>query len=250
MIRHVKRALYYIRLWFKDVVRYPQTIFLLEREDEAYDAYWATRGRAQGERLSDWQKERSDIILRVIKEEGHAMSLGDIGGGNGAVLMYLANVLQVSHATLYEISSTALTAAAEAGLKAVQCDVRSSEQYHRIAPASFILMLEVLEHMHNPEALLKAVYATSEKGVFFSVPNTGFLTHRLRLLFGKAPLQWQRHPSEHVRFWTVVDLRWWLGTLGYASFKIFPYKGVPVLNRLWPNLFAEGVVVYIPKSHV
>ena len=55
--------------------------------------------------------------------------------------------------------------------------------------------------------------------------------------------------SEHLRFWTIRDLKWWLGFLNiYNQSKIIPYKRVPFLNKIWPNLFAEGSFVIINKD--
>ena len=231
-------------------MRYPQGIFTMQDEGESYDHYWTERGRALTETLSDWQKERADLILKEIGRNGGVESLGDIGAGNGAVLRYVALKLKLKKTIAYEISPSSLVSLRSLGFTAVECDVRAIQDRKKIEKVSYNLLLEVLEHLHDPEGVLKVAYDQSERGVFFSIPNTGFLTHRFRLLLGKVPLQWKRNPSEHVRFWTIVDVRWWLRTLGYGRYSIHPYKGVPLLNKLWPNLFAEGVVVYISKDHV
>lgn len=236
-------------MWLNDLVRYPAGVFSMGDEGEAYDTYWEDRGRGVSESLSDWQRERAEFIIKTLKEHASVESLGDIGAGNGAVLGFLIKELRPKHAVAYEISPASLESLRESGIEAVSCDVRLEEDRKRIAPASVFLLLEVLEHMHDPEGLLAIAYEKADQGVFFSIPNTGFLTHRFRLLFGKVPLQWKRNPSEHVRFWTLVDLRWWLRILGYTHVHIHPYKGVPFLNKIWPNLFAEGLIVYLPKVH-
>ena len=63
-----------------------------------------------------------------------------------------------------------------------------------------------------------------------------------RLLLGRFPLQWLAHPGEHLRFWTHVDFLWWANCLGYRVQTAIPYQGTPFLKRLWPNLFASGIV--------
>ena len=114
---------------------------------------------------------------------------------------------------------------------------------------NYISLFEVLEHMKNPEDFLLKLLNHKNIKVFISLPNTGFFTHRIRLLFGRFPLQWIAHPSEHLRFWTITDLKWWLGFLNiYNQSKIIPYKGVPFLNKIWPNLFAEGSFVIVNKD--
>ena len=37
--------------------------------------------------------------------------------------------------------------------------------------------------------------------------------HRLRYMLGRFPLQWIVNPNEHIRFWTLKDLIWWLDYL-------------------------------------
>ena len=82
--------------------------------------------------------------------------------------------------------------------------------------------------------------------IFASVPNSGYLTHRMRFLLGRFPLQWVASPNEHLRFWTFKDLKWWFKYLNILEkVKIIPYKGIPILNKLKPNLFAQGLFILI-----
>jgi len=67
----------------------------------------------------------------------------------------------------------------------------------------------------------------------------------LKLLLGRFPLQWLAHLVEHLRFWFL----WWANWLGYRVQAAIPYQGTPFLKRLWPNLFASGVVYVLePKD--
>jgi 2-polyprenyl-3-methyl-5-hydroxy-6-metoxy-1,4-benzoquinol methylase len=109
-------------------------------------------------------------------------------------------------------------------------------------------MLEVLEHIPNPEKFIKTISKKAKKGVFFSVPNTGYISYRLRLLFGAFPMQWNIHPGEHLRFWTYRDLKWWLNELDLADrSEIYVYQGIPLLNKIYKGLFGAGFVVKIFK---
>ena len=84
--------------------------------------------------------------------------------------------------------------------------------------------------------------------LIFSVPNTGYVAHRKRLLFGSFPLQWRNNPGEHLRFWTLGDMKWWLKQLNlYEKSIIKTYEGFPLLNKLWPGMFAMGIIVIIKK---
>jgi hypothetical protein len=102
--------------------------------------------------------------------------------------------------------------------------------------------------MQNPEQFLKIIERKTKKSIFFSIPNTGFIAYRLRLLLGSFPVQWRIHPGEHIRFWTYRDLKWWLKELGYLQrAEIVVYEGIPGFNKIWPSLFGMGLLVKIKK---
>ena len=80
--------------------------------------------------------------------------------------------------------------------------------------------------------------------IFVTIPNVGFLLHRLRLCFGgRFPVTTiVYHMKEHLRFWTATDFRWWAHQLDFEIRAAVPYVGVRGLRRLWPALFAAGYV--------
>jgi 2-polyprenyl-3-methyl-5-hydroxy-6-metoxy-1,4-benzoquinol methylase len=147
----------------------------------------------------------------------------------------------------FDSSQRALDDAKKLGIEGHLLDLTTPGALSNIPVCDYYIVLEVLEHVPNSEEVLRALVNKCTRSVFFSVPNTGFFRHRLRLLFGKAPAQWVTMPNEHLRFWTIRDMRWWLTALGYTKFTIIPYHGVPGLNRLMPNLFAEGMIVSVEK---
>ena len=86
--------------------------------------------------------------------------------------------------------------------------------------------------------------------MIFSFPNSGYYAHRLRFLFGRFPLQWVVHPGEHLRFWTVKDVNSWVNALKMNFIKLIVYEGVPVLNKIWPSMFGQGIIIVITnKGH-
>jgi len=112
----------------------------------------------------------------------------------------------------------------------------------------YILMLEVLEHVQNPEDFVHKALSAANDSIFISFPNTGYIKHRLRLLFGRFPVQWRVHPGEHLRFWTLRDLEWWLGQLKLKDKStIHSYEGVPILNKIYSGMFSAAFIVEIKK---
>lgn len=246
-IQKLKKWLYPLKLWYQDIFQYPKDVLRLEH-DLNYDVYWdVKRGAAVGT-LSDWQKARADIIMRELPP-GTRVSLSDIGCGEGSILRYIKKHALISEATGYDSSAFVLQKANDIGIRTKMLDIRDEGQLASIEPADYMLLLEVLEHIPNSEKVLAVTYERARKGVFLSFPNSGFFTHRLRLLFGKFPKQWINFPNEHLRFWTIHDVKWWLKALGYKEYRMYYYKGIPLLNIIRPEFFAAGQIIFLEKTN-
>ncbi len=242
LIKKIKYPFYLFKIGFKAVFHYP--IYKLDVQDANYNNYWDEK--SDGYFIGDWQKDRADIIKSVIKKE-KVGSLADVGCGDGSVLAYLKKSIQGVEAIGLDTSEEALSRAKKRGIEVKRIEGETIETIRKLPNVDYIFFLEVLEHTANAEELLKAAYDKSKKGVFFSFPNTGFFIYRLRLLFGKFPAQWRVHPGEHLRFWTISDLRWWLRALNMNNYEIYTYRGIPILNLILPSLFAAGIVVVAKK---
>lgn len=223
---------------FRDLFRYPA----LKKFDETYEVYWQARD-VETLVLNSFQQKRADLLLNYLKEGDSVL---DIGCGDGKILSYLKSKISLGEVLGIDFSETVLRKAKERGINVVQKDLRNSGNLNDISEFDFIILFEVLEHFPNSEELLNWALSHSRKGVIFSVPNTGFIVHRLRLLFGRFPLQWKTVPSEHVRFWTVRDIKWWLKQLDIRNYHLHLYEGFPLFNKIWPSLFGEGIFFFIP----
>jgi SAM-dependent methyltransferase len=106
----------------------------------------------------------------------------------------------------------------------------------------YVILSEIIEHLPDPESLLRDLQQFVRKGFIVSIPNTGFHQHRLRLLLGRFPLQWVVMPGEHLCFWTRADFHWWARQLGYQIAREVPYEGTPLLKDALPGLFAAAFV--------
>jgi 2-polyprenyl-3-methyl-5-hydroxy-6-metoxy-1,4-benzoquinol methylase len=229
--------MYLLKKWWKEIFRYPQT--------KLGASYWDARGRAEGGRLSAWQKARADIVLAKIGSAQN-VTITDIGSGEGEVLEYLATNVPGLVGIGVDADQRVLERVAARGFTPQQQDLSDTERYESLPQCDYALLFEIIEHIPEAEQLVAAVRKKASRGVFISVPNTGFFTYRLRLLFGKVPAQWAVRPNEHVRFWTLTDMRWWLAAQDIMAAQIITYEGVPLLKHLIPNWFAAGMVVYIP----
>lgn len=236
---------YLLTKWVNDIVGYPQKI--IARDGGSYEMYWDLRGRSGSVSISSWQKERADILLARIRKDGlSAPVVLDVGCGNGAVLSYLKKNIPGLIGIGIDLSEQILSPVKEAGFETYvrNCALASEREFPE---CDYAILFEVIEHVADAEDLVAAALGAARKGVCISVPNTGFFTYRLRLLFGKFPAQWARMPNEHLRFWTLSDMRWWLSALGWGG-SVSTYQGVPLFKKMWPALFAAGLVVWIQSK--
>jgi len=194
--------------------------------------------------LSAFQLDRVRAIAGAMPE---GVSVLDVGCGDGAILQYLIEHKAVEAHGL-DISERAVAHCRAQGLDVWLADVTQPESLNALAEYDYITLSEIIEHIPTPEGLLDGLRGHVRQAFIISVPNTGYVWHRLRLLLGRFPLQWLAHPGEHLRFWTHVDFMWWTGWLGYRVQAAIPYQGTPFLKRLWPNLFASGILYVLEPT--
>lgn len=239
MIKFIRNQLYLLKQFWLSLFFYPE----IHLDETDYEKYWQARGL--GRLLNSFQKKRADLILKEIKNQS---SVIDIGGGDGRVLNYLKQHKPLGELTVVDTSAPALKVAVASGLKTIKADITNPDFFGKISLADYFVLFEVLEHIPHPEEIFIRALSLAKKGVFFSVPNSGFIAHRLRLLLGRFPLQWRISPWEHIRFWTVSDAHGWLKQLGVKSYRLKIYEGPAGLNWLWPSLFGRGLWVFVPAT--
>lgn len=213
----------------------------IEEEAVDYDAYWQEKRGADVGALSPFQLARANEICELIEPNSSVL---DIGCGDGAILKHLKKELNIE-AWGVDQSSLALEAAKGAKVQTIQADLNETEAVQQLPEVDYITALEVLEHVPSPEPLLRALAPKCKKAFIVSVPNSGYWLYRLRLLCGRMPAQWRRHPGEHLRFWTLKDIRWWVRAMGWNLECLRCYEGLNGLNKLLPSWCAMGMVLKI-----
>ncbi len=193
-----------------------------------YDSYWVRRGRAEPQPrykiFSEWCPDGSSVL--------------DLGCGDGALLEYLIKQKRI-RALGVDVSAVACRKARERGIDVIVADVARALCL-RTGSFDVAICSEVLEHLAQPEQLLHALRQAAKK-VYVSIPNIAYYPHRLRLLFGRFPIQYAFHPAEHLRYWSVSDFEDFVKKLGYDVKRMEPSNGFPLLYKLSPNLFANQV---------
>ncbi len=251
MFKSVKNKLYFLKRWYVLVFTYPQEKIDID-ELLDYDAYWkqkrGNRDETRPRVITRNEKMRADyVVLKIGKKE--KVTIGDIASGPGVIFNYLKDKINLKEYVGYENSDYALEVARSFGMTGIKFDINIEKDVREISEADYFLLLEILEHIPHSEKVLAMIYQKARRGVFFSFPNSGNILYRLRMLFGRMPMQWIKFPNEHLRFWTLTDLEWWLKALGYSNYEIYGYRGVPFLEKFWPAMFSGSFVVYLEKNN-
>lgn len=245
----LKVILWKVKEFVKGIFVYPD--FKININDEGnYDSYWDKRKKDVGETfgsLNAWQLSRANMVVKFLKNDKD-IALADVASGSGNILKYIKEKASVKSAVAYDFSPDSVNEASKSGLHSEILDVSNIDNLNKIPDQDYFLLFEILEHLQNSEIVLHKIFSKARKGVFISVPNTGYISHRLRMIFGRTPMQWRQFPNEHIRFWTLKDMNWWIRALGFKKYEVISYMGIPILRRILPNLFAAGIFIYIEKN--
>ena len=212
-------------------------------------SYWLHRRSTQHKPiiLNNFQEVRLFLCKRFLHDRA---SLLDVGSGDGGQILGIKN--NFPNLKLFACDSDSTYESLFASHPEITFKLTSTfeqlSEFQTHASPEIITFFEVLEHIPDCDKYLLMSLDNASEGVLFSVPNTGYIIHRLRLLFGRTPCQWISLPSEHVRYWTLTDMKFWLQEyLCLSDYTIIPYMGIPIISRFFPGLFCQGLFVYIPS---
>lgn len=208
-----------------------------------YNKYWANR-----ENENTFQY-RWPIMISEIDNNSSVL---DIGCGDGGFLFLLKANKDNIEETGIDISKTGIERAVNKGLNASNRPLNYFDGQQNLF--DYVVISEVIEHVRDSEIFVMRGFELAKKKLIITIPNTGYYTYRIRLLFGSFPVQWVHHPAEHLRFWTIRDFIYWLNELDLVGIKgkikIKPSNGFPFffLYKIVPSLFAKQIVFIIEKK--
>jgi len=233
VLGYIWKAITYIWREVKDTACY---IFAWQEsnlEVMGYDHYWKARGCHS-------MQPRYSLFSKLVDNGSLVL---DIGCGDGFLLQYLKDENNALVRGI-DVSEEAVRLARERNIEATVGDILEIDIE---CVYDYVVLSEVLEHLDEPEAVITKLNGKFRKALLISIPNIGYYKHRLRLLFGRFPIQWRCHPAEHLRFWTVADFRLWLRQFGLKESIVLASNGFPVLRQLLPNLFGDQVIFVVPR---
>lgn len=204
---------------------------------------------------SQWQKiDELNFSKRAILNLVTHGSVFDIGCGDGLLMEHLKdNGLQV---TGIDISDKAIEICKNRGLECRQGDITDTLPFQ---DNSFdnILLIDVLEHLFQPQEVLKEAHRVCKEYVFISVPNFVSLPARLQVMAGDVP---ENNTSRdgHAYWMTLSVARSLLEQAGFRIEELITntfWETIPVagfvtdaLKKVWPSLFALSFVIKAKKA--
>jgi len=231
------------------LIKYFKKPMPLKNNFEDYNSYWKHRGFAKP------AINRGNLISPRIQKNKNIL---DIGCGDGSLMQVLIKKNSPNFIYGIDISKEAINHVKSNGMNGRVIDIQSNnfEKFLKSQKFDYIIITEVLEHIQNPEKVIEIIKEYCPNAIIFiSIPNAGFITHRLRLLFGKFPLVViVEHIKEHIRFWTHSDFKYWINYLGFELKDYFVcaglyYKPLKFLETMSPSLFAQQIIYEIRKKN-
>ena len=127
-------------------------------------------------------------VMEVITKSKADIFL-DIGCGDGSFSNLLKGLRVVKEAYGIEISPEAAAIAKKKGIQAVCLDIDEADFPFENDYFDGILAAEIIEHLLNPDHLLREIYRVLKSGgwAIISTPNLASWHSRLHLLFGYQP---------------------------------------------------------------
>lgn len=118
----------------------------------------------------------------------------------------------------------------------------------------FILFSEVIEHLFNPEIVLKKICKCLKSGgqILITTPNMVHIYVRLQFLFGKFVYREETVINRsHIHFFTYNSLKELVESLNLTVIAenslVFP-RTLAGIWKLWPSVFAHTTIILCKKK--
>lgn len=179
----------------------------------------------------------------------------DVGAGDGFFLELLKKKRGIQGKGV-DLSAVASEKAAQKGIEVCIADLALEDLPFEDASFATVVLLDVIEHLFQPELLLAKAAKKSSSDIIVSVPNFSSLPARLQALLGRVPEN-NTPRKGHVYWFTWEKLKKMLEAEGFeivdtrfnSNFTRFPFVGgiFRWLAMRRPSLFALSFVVRAEK---
>lgn len=182
-------------------------------------------------------------------------SVLDLGCGDGMLLDSLK--LRRNNVEGIDISQEAVKKCKVKGHKAELFDFSDGKLPYADNHFDYVVVLDVLEHLYDPDTLLAEAKRVSRQFVILSVPNFSSLPARLQVILGYVPEN-NRRGKGHVFWfnWNVLTKMLRKNKLKIVASKYRTFwqnrfivgAVTGLLMNAMPNLFALSLVVKVSKN--
>ncbi|WP_292976683.1 methionine biosynthesis protein MetW [Nitrosomonas sp.] len=129
-------------------------------------------------------------------------SVLDLGCGDGTLLHYLSNKLNVRGYGV-EISAHNILACMQKGINVIHSDLESGLSGFENESFDYVILSQTLQAMKNTENIIQEISRVGKEGIV-SFPNFGYWKNRLQVASGHMPVssnlpyQWYDTPNIHL----------------------------------------------------
>jgi len=201
--------------------------------------------------------DKMHFSRRIVLDNFKGSSVLDIGCGSGFLMKKLKEKNPELKISGLDISPVAIEKAKQEGLDCRLYDITEPLPFNDNSFESAIL-LDVLEHMFQPEPVLKEAARVASKHVYISVPNFVSLPARIQVMLGRVPEN-NTLRKGHIFWVTRKVIHKLIEDCGLSIEKEFintfwenkPAVG-PIMRmnaELWPELFGLSFVIKAKKSN-
>jgi len=178
----------------------------------------------------------------------------DLGCGDGLFLKMLKN--KGIRGIGVDVSEVAIEKAKIKGLDVKKFDFATNKLPFPDNSFETVVLLDVLEHLYQPERVLKEAYRVSKKNLLISVPNSNSLPARIQMLLGGIPEN-NKHRQGHI-YWMSYSIIKDLLKENVFSIEVMKvnsfFSWVPGIKNLMqflartkPSIFALNFVIRARK---
>jgi len=134
------------------------------------------------------------------------------------------------------------------GVKAKQADLNKNEIPFKKEKFDYILLLDVLEHVVNPQKLLlESKGRLKEEGkIITTLPNDYHILNKIRFLINKPLTEDPFAPYGHLHYFSIKDGEKFLIKNGFKILKKYPVP--PVKPRFIPQKIKDFLGKLFPQS--
>jgi 2-polyprenyl-3-methyl-5-hydroxy-6-metoxy-1,4-benzoquinol methylase len=200
--------------------------------------------------------DRSDLILSIIDKNNNIQNVVDLGCNDGATLNGLKNDKSFNAKFYYGVDYSPHILKKEIeGISFHNCDLNDDLSTIKdiLYQSNLILLLDVLEHLYDPELFLKKLNKYIQPGsqILITVPNAS----SLRLLFAWLKKDF---PREKIGYFDKTHRSWFTKKtllnmiLNDFKFNKFGYiyskkKIIKTLQKILPSRLTSQLFVLITK---